>query len=256
MTDQGYQPPQQQYGNKSLIDQNYASDNDYFDAEQGGYEGEKDYQDVVQMGFIRKVYGILSIQLLATVAISVYMMYVDSVREYLLVETWPVFTAIGLSFVTLLPLICCYRKVYPVNMILLSVFTICESVMIGYICAIYYEYGYGQAILEAFSLTCALFVGLTAFTFQTKIRFTFYRAGGFGLLFIFLLWGALVLSWGAASYSGFALIGAAIMCLLIVWDTSRLLNQHGPDEYILCSINLYLDFINLFLYLLRFFGNR
>ena len=99
-------------------------------------------------------------------------------------------------------------------------------------------------------------MGLTAFTFQSGIRFTFYRAGGVGLLFILLLWSMTIFAWGFMSYSTWALFGAAIMCLLIVWDTSRLLNLHGPDEYILCSVNLYLDFINLFLYLLRFFGNR
>ena len=32
--------------------------------------------------------------------------------------------------------------------------------------------------------------------------------------------------------------------------------QLSPDDYVYAAINLYLDIINLFLYLLRLFGDR
>lgn len=52
----------------------------------------------------------------------------------------------------------------------------------------------------------------------------------------------------------FAICGALIFCLFVLYDTSRLIYSYSEDEYILAAIELYLDIVNLFLYLLRFFG--
>jgi FtsH-binding integral membrane protein len=69
--------------------------------------------------------------------------------------------------------------------------------------------------------------------------------------------------------SGFDLIisylGVAIFVGLTAWDTQKikqmLLMADGMDESVqkialMGALSLYLDFINLFLYLLRIFGNR
>ena len=37
----------------------------------------------------------------------------------------------------------------------------------------------------------------------------------------------------------------------IIYDTSRLIQRFEPDEYIDAAIQLYLDILNLFLYILR-----
>ena len=39
--------------------------------------------------------------------------------------------------------------------------------------------------------------------------------------------------------------------MFIIYDTWMILNKFGPDDYIMASIQLYLDIINLFLYLLE-----
>jgi FtsH-binding integral membrane protein len=69
--------------------------------------------------------------------------------------------------------------------------------------------------------------------------------------------------------SGFDLIisylGVAIFVGLTAWDTQKikqmLMTADGMDESVqkialMGALSLYLDFINLFLYLLRIFGNR
>lgn len=62
-----------------------------------------------------------------------------------------------------------------------------------------------------------------------------------------------------------AFIGVAIFTGLIAYDTQKIktiglsLGQHGESETkiaILCALTLYLDFVNLFLMLLRLLGNR
>ena len=45
--------------------------------------------------------------------------------------------------------------------------------------------------------------------------------------------------------------GALIFCGFIIFDTHMIMHKLSPEEYILASINLYLDIINLFLYILR-----
>jgi len=45
--------------------------------------------------------------------------------------------------------------------------------------------------------------------------------------------------------------GALLFCGFIIFDTHMIMHKLSPEEYILASINLYLDIINLFLYILR-----
>lgn len=45
--------------------------------------------------------------------------------------------------------------------------------------------------------------------------------------------------------------GALVFCGFIIFDTHMIMHKLSPEEYILAAINLYLDFINLFLYILR-----
>lgn len=57
--------------------------------------------------------------------------------------------------------------------------------------------------------------------------------------------------------------GVLIFIGLTAWDTQTIkkMSENSPSEYAghiatIGALNLYLDFINLFLYLLRFFGNK
>lgn len=45
--------------------------------------------------------------------------------------------------------------------------------------------------------------------------------------------------------------GALLFCGFIIFDTHMIMHKLSPEEYIMASINLYLDFINLFIYILR-----
>lgn len=49
----------------------------------------------------------------------------------------------------------------------------------------------------------------------------------------------------------FSLGGAFLFCLFIIFDTQMMMTTLSAEEYILATINLYMDIINLFLYILR-----
>lgn len=53
----------------------------------------------------------------------------------------------------------------------------------------------------------------------------------------------------------YAIIGTLIFSGYVVYDTYLINSRYSPDEYILGSISLYLDFINLFLSILRLLSN-
>jgi FtsH-binding integral membrane protein len=48
-----------------------------------------------------------------------------------------------------------------------------------------------------------------------------------------------------------SIMGAFLFCGFILYDTSQILLKYNTDEYISAVISLYLDFINLFLDILR-----
>lgn len=46
--------------------------------------------------------------------------------------------------------------------------------------------------------------------------------------------------------------GACLFSLFIVYDTWRIMHHCSPEEYIMACVDLYLDILNLFMYILRF----
>lgn len=131
-------------------------------------------------------------------------------------------------------------------------------------------------VLEALFITLTVLLGLTAYTFQTKRDFSFL---GFGLVIFFcylifnsiaiyplilllyrlfiglwcLLIGGLIQIFvhSTALELGISIGGALLFCLFIVFDTQAIMQSLSPEEYILATINIYLDIINLFLHILR-----
>lgn len=111
-------------------------------------------------------------------------------------------------------------------------------------------------------------------------------------LLMLIVWGFVMTIFGIGSSFLFAMAGSIIFSLYIIYDTWRLANVsqpspktlhssgncvhllvsfvepaltrlmrsprqvYGPDDYVLASIDLYLDVINLFVMLLQLFSTR
>jgi len=225
----------------------------------GFHESDKpaaNYMQDMRKGFIRKVYGILSLELMVTVAICCLCMFSEGVR------TFTASYALAIQLITFIPMfvmliVLFYVKDdYPLNLFCLSIFVLLMSWGVGAVCAIYYENGAGNIVLMAFALTCILFVTLSIFTLQSKIDFSFLGMGLFACLWILIFWGFINAIFGFRTSFLYALFGAIVFCLFIIYDTYRLANKYSVDDYIIASIELYLDFINLFLYLLQLLTKR
>ncbi|KAL7469119.1 hypothetical protein ACHAXS_009365 [Conticribra weissflogii] len=200
--------------------------------------------------FIRKVYSILALQLVLTGLVSTFMVLHVPTQAYVLTHGWPVGVSIILSIVLIVALMCLKDK-HPENEILLACFTVVEAFLVGSVTTAYCAAGYKGIVLEAVFLTGAIFIGLTLFTFQSKIDFSFLGAGLSMGLSALILWGLFAMIFGAQTGYYYALIGCILFSGYILFDTWLIMDRLSPHEYVLAAIMLYLDLINLFLYMLQ-----
>ncbi|XP_032973192.1 protein lifeguard 4 [Rhinolophus ferrumequinum] len=202
----------------------------------------------IRMAFLRKVYSILSLQVLLTTMTTAFVLYFESIRTF--IHGSPalilVFAMGSLGFLLALTL---NRHKHPLNLYLLFGFTLSEALSVAFVVTFYDVY----IILQAFVLTTAVFLGLTLYTLQSKRDFSKFGAGLFAVLWILCLSGILKLFFYSETMElVVAAVGALLFCGFIIYDTHSLMHRLSPEEYVLAAINLYLDIINLFLHLLRF----
>ena len=123
----------------------------------------------------------------------------------------------------------------------------------------------GASVTKTFFVTSAAFAGLSLFGYTTKKNLT-----GMGSFLIMGVWGlviAMVVNmFMQSSTMDFIIsgIGVLIFAGLTAYDTQKIklmyLESDGSEtmskKAIMGALNLYLDFINMFLFLLRFMGSR
>jgi FtsH-binding integral membrane protein len=92
-----------------------------------------------QMKFVRKVYCILASQLTLTAAFIAIVQVSDKMKGFFSTSAGLglSITAAILSIVFMCMIVCCFRKKTPHNYVLLFLFTVCESYMVGGLTARY-----------------------------------------------------------------------------------------------------------------------
>jgi len=202
----------------------------------------------IRHAFIRKVYAILTVQLLATAVVSSVSFFSEDFKFWIQTHAWMMFVSIfgslGFLFATYWK-----RKSYPTNLAFLSVFTLLESYSIAVITSFYDS----KIVLEAVIITGALFLALTIFAMQTKYDFSSWYSYLYGALWLLIIFGFVAMffphnGWVELAYSG---VAALLFSAYILVDTQLILRRMMPEEEIAAAISLYLDILNLFLAILR-----
>jgi len=100
-----------------------------------------------------------------TAAFIFLVQYSDGVKIFIMASpAIMIISCIG-SIVLMFMIICCFGRQHPTNLILLGLFTLCETWMIGSI-----TIGYTKEIVAVAGLVTALVtVSLTAYAFKTKV---------------------------------------------------------------------------------------
>ena len=123
----------------------------------------------------------------------------------------------------------------------------------------------GQSVVQTFFVTAAAFGGLSLYGYTTKRDLS--AMGSFLIMGLFgLIIASIVNIFLASSAMQFAIsaIGVLIFAGLTAWDTQKIKEMYDANDdgtvsgrkAVMGALTLYLDFINLFLFMLRFLGNR
>lgn len=201
----------------------------------------------LRLSFLRKVYGILSAQLILTVIIAGACIAVPPLKGF--VQASPALSIVLciLTFILLIALII-KKEETPTNFYLLFAFTVTEGLSLGIVVTFYDV----DLVLKSLLITTVVFLSLTAYTMQSKYDFSTWGASLFAFLWILIIGGIIqMFLWSEAFEFVLSIGGALIFCGFIIFDTHMIMHKLSPEEYIMASVNLYLDFINLFLYILR-----
>jgi len=206
----------------------------------------------IRSAFVRKVYSILFCQILATCIVGGCISRSPSAMSWVLTHIWAFYVPLFGALINLL-LLYWKRHSYPLNFVLLSTFTVMEAFTIGVTVAFFDN----LIVLQALLITLGVFLGLTLFTFQSKYDFSGLGPWLFGGLIALLMTGlvGIFIPFNQTMDLVFAIGGCLIFTGYIVYDTYMINNRLSPDEFIMGAISLYLDFINLFLSILRLLSN-
>lgn len=149
-----------------------------------------------------------------------------------------------------------FRDAFPANLGLVFLFTFVEGIAISPIMYVYGRTNPG-VIGQAGLLTASAFGILTLYAFLSRRDFS-----AWGAFFSVGLWVLIATSllnlFFQNQTASLWLAGATVLVFsgLLVFDTWRLRNVYGPDDYVQAAVAIYLDLLNMFLAILSLLGGR
>ncbi|CAG9561457.1 unnamed protein product [Danaus chrysippus] len=205
-----------------------------------------------------EVYSILMTQLLVTMAFITLFVYHAPTKLWVQKNPFMFWIAFAVVLVCLIAMACCpsVRRTAPMNFIFLSIFTVAESFLLGVTSSMYQS----EAVMMAVGITAAVCLALTIFAMQTKWDFTMMGGALIVATVVLLIFGIVaIFVKGKVITLVYASLGAIIFSLYLIYDTQLMMGgKHkysiSPEEYIFAALNLYLDIINIFIYILTIIG--
>jgi len=156
------------------------------------------------------------------------------------------------------PLLLATRKKaeFPMNIGLVLLFNFVMGVVIA---PAIFIYGRSQPglIAQAATLTLGAFGILTLYAFVSRRDFSAW--GSFLSVGLWVLIGTMLLNlFFRNTMVDTWLAGVTVLLFsgLLIFDTWRLRNQYGPDQYVGAAVQIYLDLLNMFMAILRLLGSR
>ncbi|KAB7502539.1 Protein lifeguard 1 [Armadillidium nasatum] len=200
--------------------------------------------------FVRKVYTILTFQLLVTLTVVAVFSLHEGVQSFVQEHAWICYLSYGVFIVTYFTLICCTgaRRKWPGNMILLSIFTLSMAYLLGTISSFHKT----EIVLFSVGITAAICFLITMFAIQTKIDFTGWGIYLFVASCILLIFGLIAIFMRNSTmnlvYSGGIVL---LFSMYLIFDTQRIVggrkHELSAEEHITGALVLYIDIVNIFL---------
>lgn len=199
---------------------------------------------------VRRTYSLVFVSVLITVVGATYAMSNAAIMDAVIAHPWLSMAAV------FVPLLVAQgaRKQFPLNIAMVLLFSFAMGVMIGPVVALKGGGGTGL-VTQAATITVGAFGILTLYAFVSRRDFSAW--GSFFVVGLWVLIATSVLNifFGNAS-SSLWLAGGTVLVFsgLLVFDTWRLRNVYGPEDYVVAALQIYLDLLNMFLAILRILG--
>ncbi|XP_070535970.1 protein lifeguard 2-like [Ptychodera flava] len=230
------------------------------DAESGGFTSVSSFSDKrIRQAFIRKVYLILMVQLMFTFGIVCLFVFCEPVNQFVVQQPAIYWSSYGVFIVSLIALSCCneMRRKFPTNIIMLALFTLALSYMVGTISSFYTT----KSVLLALGICAGVCLSVTIFSIQTKYDFTSCIGVTFVMLMSLFWFGFFcIFFYSEILQVVYAGIGALVFTVILAVDTQLVIGgkryQISPEEYVFAALNLYIDIVYIFLYILALFGGK
>lgn len=151
-------------------------------------------------------------------------------------------------------IMCCgLDKTVPINYILLAAFTFAVSFMVSHVCMRTEP----MIVLQASCLTFTVALSITYYAATTTTDFTLFGPILTIVGWVFCMAGFLYAIFGYHHGLIYSTFGALLFSFYLLFDTQMILGgdnkryQYDEDSYILASMALYMDIINLLLYIIQ-----
>ena len=148
------------------------------------------------------------------------------------------------------------RRSFPKNIILTLLFTFIEGIWIAPFLFMAERNNPG-IVGQAGLLTLSTFGVLSLYAVVSKRDFSAW--GSFFIVGLWVLIATSLINMFVGSAVGSLWIAAATVLVfsgLLVFDTWRIVRsgQYGPDDYVIAAVQIYLDLLNMFLFILSLLG--
>jgi modulator of FtsH protease len=146
------------------------------------------------------------------------------------------------------------KNSFPQNIGFVFLFTFAEGLYLAPFISMLERQSPGIAS-QAGLMTFTAFGALTFYAFVSRRDFSAWKSFLFvGLIVLFLTMILNSFFGSAAGFTWIAGIGVLLFAGLLVFDTWRLRNVYGPDDYVPAAVNIYLDLLNMFLFIISLLG--
>lgn len=199
---------------------------------------------------VRRTYTLVFVSILVSMVGATYALSNPSLMTA--VDRYPLLT-IAAVFIPLL-IVNRVRNQFPLNVAMVLLFTFAVGVMIAPALYFFQQRSPG-VISQAAGLTVGAFGVLTLYAFLSRRDFS-----AWGSFFVVGLWVLIATSIINIFFhnptADLWLAGGTILIFsgLLVFDTWRLRNVFGPEDYVVAAVQIYLDLLNIFLALIRILG--
>ncbi len=205
--------------------------------------------------FVSKVYsGLTASLIVSAVCCALAIPWFKSMGPNMY-GTWMVLSIVELVLV----LIASFARLSgPLGWAVLMAFVACSGATLAPVLIHYGKFAPPGTVAMALGLTAGIFLTLTAYVRYSGKDFSFlYGFLWMGLIGL-LISGIALIFFPSANVSYWrACIGALMFCGWILFDTSAVTRQYYRENNVVGAVlNLYLDIINLFIFLLQILGDR